>query len=143
MKRAPIVIVTAGLVLAAAAAWIVLRPVTPVDTPYFQWQRGEQGRYQLAVSHVAGNPEFRRGVTTTPVPRSGALRVTGTANPGAFVEVSNPRTGRGYLATADASGAFAVDAEAQRGDTLKVISREIEFRMRQQPRYSSAVVSSP
>ena len=143
MTRARVVIATAGLVLAAAAAWLALRPVTPVDTLYFQWQRSAADRYELAVSHVAGNPEFRQGVMTTPVPQSGTLRVTGTADPRALVEVSNPRTGRGYVATADASGAFVVDAEARRGDTLKVISRNVEFRKPRAPRYSSAVVSSP
>ena len=143
MIRTRILLTSAGLVLASAGAWLWLRPVVPVNTPYFHWQKNADDRYQLAVSHVSGNPEFRQGVVTTPVPQSGTLRVIGTAEPGAFVEVSNLRTGRGYLATADGSGAFAVDAEARRGDTLKVLSRKIQFRGVEAPRHSSAVVSNP
>lgn len=127
MSRMNVLIASAGLVLAAAAAWLWLRPVAPVDTRYFSWQPAGEG-YELVVSHVAGNPEFRGGVVTTPVPRSGPLRVSGTAEPGAWVEVSNPRTGRGYATVADASGAFAVEAQARRGDELKVLSRKVEFR---------------
>ena len=116
--------------------------VAPVDTPYFHWQPAADDRYELVVSNVAGNPEFRAGVPTTPVPHSGTLRVSGTAEPGAIVEVSNPRTGRGFHTTADASGAFVIDAQAERGDTLKVLSRKIQFRMPNAPQ-ASAVVSSP
>lgn len=133
MTRAHIVIAAGGLVLAAAAAWVVLHPVKPVDTRYFQW-RANQDRYELVVDHVAGNPEFRAGMLTTPVPQTGTLRVVGTADPGAIVEVSNSRTRRGYAVTADAEGAFTVDAEAERGDTLKVISRRIRFRPLEPPR---------
>jgi len=142
MTRTHIVIGTAGLVFAVAAAWMLLRPLKPVDTPYFQWRAGAD-RYELVVSHVAGNPEFRTGVVTTPVPQSGTVRVSGTAEPGATVEVSNARTRRGFAVTADAQGAFAVDAEAARGDTLKVVSRRIRFRPLEPPRYSNALVSSP
>ena len=146
MTRTQIVAATAGLVLVAAAVWMALRPVTPVDTPYFHWAPGAGDRYELVVSHIEGNPDFRRGVATTPVPQTGTLRVVGapgTAEPGAIVEVSNPRTRRGYAATADAQGAFLIEAEAQRGDTLKVISRKITFRAVNPPRYSSAPLSSP
>ena len=127
--------------LAAGAWW--LWPVAPQDTPYFRWQQDKGNRYELVVRHVDGNPEFRQGVLTTPVPQSGTLRVTGTAAPGALVEVSNPRTGRGYVAAADSDGAFVVEAEVRRGDELKVISRRIQFRSVGDPRYSSATVSSP
>jgi hypothetical protein len=133
VTRTHIVVATAGVVLAVAAAWIVLKPVKPVDTPYFQW-RGGAGRYELVVSHVAGNPEFHSGVVTTQVPQSGTVRVSGTADPGAIVEVSNPRTRRGFAVTADPQGAFAVDAEAARGDTLKVVSRRVRFRPLEPPR---------
>ncbi|MGH8482296.1 MAG: Ig-like domain-containing protein [Nevskiaceae bacterium] len=138
MNRTYIFMATAGLVLGACAAWLWAWPFTPVDTPYFSWQAGEDDRYELVVSHIAGNPEFRRGVTTTPVPRSGTLRVSGTAEPGAMVEVSNPRTGRGYAATAGADGSFAIEAQAERGDALKVMSRKIEFRAVTAPRASVA-----
>ncbi|MGQ0585624.1 MAG: hypothetical protein ACT4PK_00240 [Gammaproteobacteria bacterium] len=137
----PLLLTFTGIAAVSAVIWW-LWPVTPVDTPYFHWQRAEDDRYALVVSNVAGNPEFRAGVPTTPVPHSGTLRVSGTTDPGAIVEVSNPRTGRGFHATADASGAFVIDAEAERGDTLKVLSRKIQFR-RAQPPQSSAVVSSP
>lgn len=133
----------AGLASVGAVASLLLQPLEPADTPYFQWQPREDDRYELVVSHVDGNPEFRSGVTTTPVPRSGPLRVSGIAGPGALVEVSNPRTGEGYATTADAAGAFAIDAEARKGDELKVISRRIEFRQGPAPLYSSAAVSSP
>ncbi len=131
-----VITAVAGVALAAAFAlrgyW---RP--PVDTAYLHWQQGGDDRYELELSHVAGNPEFRRGVTTTPVPQSGTLRVVGkpgTADPGAIVEVSNPRTRRGFAVTADAGGAFSVEAEARRGDTLTVISRRIRFRPLEPPR---------
>ncbi|MGH8442104.1 MAG: Ig-like domain-containing protein, partial [Nevskiaceae bacterium] len=122
---------------------VLLRPAVPADTLYFRWNEGRDARYELVVKHAAGNPEFRRGVTTTRVPRSGPLRVLGTAEPGATVEVSNPRTGRGYATTADASGAFAIDAEARAGDTLSILSRTIVFRAPEPPRYSSSAESSP
>lgn len=145
MDRTRLFIATSGLTLAAVAAWLAWPPAAPIDTPYFRWQpRGE--RYELVVSHVGGNPEFRQGVATTPVPDSGRLRVVGppgTAEPGALVEVSNPRTGKGYAATADAKGAFAIDAEARRGDELKVISRRIEFRKVAPPAYSSSALRAP
>src|SRR5689334_18308859 len=121
MRPTHFLIVVAGLLLASAAVWLWLHPALPEDTPYFHWQRGGDERYELVVSNVAGNPEFRGGVKTTPVPRSGPLRVVGTAEPGATVEVSNPRSGRSYRTAAEASGAFAVDAEAQRGDTLSIL----------------------
>jgi hypothetical protein len=143
MNRTQMVLVTGGLALAAAAAWMLLRPVTPVDTPYFQWRAGPEGRYQLVVGETAGVPEFRRGVTTTPVPQSGTLRVVGNAAPGAVVEVHNPRTGRAFRTTADADGAFAVDAEVRRGDELRLLSRTITFRGLEVTPHSSAVVSSP
>ena len=133
MTRTRVLIATGGLVLVAAAAWVVLRPLKPVDTPYFQW-RANPDRYELVVKHVAGNPEFRAGVLTAPVPRTGTLRVVGTADPGAIVEVSNSRTRRGFAVTADAEGTFTVDAEATRGDTLKVVSRRIHFRPLEPPR---------
>jgi len=95
------------------------------------------------VSNVAGNPEFRGSVKTTPVPRSGLLRVVGTAEPGAIVEVSNPRTGQHYSVSAGASGAFAINAEAERGDTLSILSVKIVFRKIEPPRYSSSPASSP
>ena len=131
------IFITVGVVVAAALAWTWLRPIAPEDTPYFHWQPSAQDRYELVVSHVGGNPEFRRGVTTPPVPQTGTLRVVGApgaAEPGAIVEVSNPRTQRGYAVTADAQGGFSVDAEARSGDTLKVISRRISFRMPGPPR---------
>jgi hypothetical protein len=145
MDRMRIVIFTGGATLIAAAIALVWPPAAPVNTPYFHWQPSGQ-RYQLVVNHVDGNPEFRQGVTTTPVPHSGSLRVVGppgTAAPGAFVEVSNPRTGKGYGVTADADGAFTIDAEARRGDELKVISRTIQFRPVAPPGYSSSALSSP
>jgi hypothetical protein len=146
MTRFQFMMLTALLVLAGAAAWVWLRPAIPVSTPYFRWHSNAEQRYELIVHHVEGNPEFRQGVTTTPVPQSGALRIegkAGSAEPGAMVEVSNPRTGQGYATTADATGAFAVTAEVRRGDTLKVISRQLRFRPTSAPVYSSAVVSSP
>lgn len=144
MNRTQLFVMTSGVALAAVAVWLAWRPVAPVDTPYFHWQPAGE-RYELVVSHVEGNPEFREGVATTPVPRSGVLRVrgqAGAAEPGALVEVSNPRTGQGYAATADADGAFAIDAEARRGDELEVISRNIQFRSVTPPG-SSPVLSSP
>jgi len=137
-----VVLVVSGVAAVAAGAWW-LWPVTPVDTPYFQWQPVADNRYELVVNHVGGNPEFRSGLLTPQVPRTGTLRVAGTADPGSIVEVSNPRTGRGYAATTDAAGAFTVDAEARRGDTLRVISRVIEFRPPDALRYSSTAESSP
>lgn len=137
MNRSRIVMATAGLVLAATGAWLWLRPIAPVNTPHFEWQKGESARYELVVREVAGNPEFRVGVTTPPVPQSGTLRVSGTAAPGALVEVSNPRTGRGYATVADASGAFAVEAQARRGDELKVLSRKVELRNVAMPKASA------
>ncbi len=137
-----VILAFSGIAALAAGAWW-LWPIVPADTPYFRWQQGGDDRYELVVHHVDGNPEFRQGVLTAPVPQSGALRVSGTAEPGALIEVSNPRTGRGYVATADADGAFAVEADARRGDELKVISRKIQFRRVGEPRYSSAIVSSP
>jgi hypothetical protein len=145
MDRTNFFLVTGGLTLAAAAAWLAWRPVAPVDTPYFHWQRAGE-RHALVVSRVAGNPEFRQGVATAPVPHSGTLRVVGppgAAEPGALVEVSNPRTGEGYATTADAEGAFAIDAQARRGDQLKVISRKITLRPVAPPAYSSSALSSP
>jgi hypothetical protein len=145
MNRAQLFVMASGLTLAAVAASLAWRPVAPIDTPYFQWRPSGES-YDLVVSHVEGNPEFRQGVATTPVPRSGALRVrgqAGAAEPGALVEVSNPRTGEGYAATADATGAFAIEAQARRGDELKVISRKIEFRRLEPPGYSSSALSSP
>jgi len=139
-------ILLACVVATVALAWTNLRPVAPVDTPYFRWQPTADDRYELSVSHIGANPAFRRGVTSTPVPQSGSLRITGpagSAEPGAMVEVSNPRTGRGYSATADASGGFSVEAEVRRGDTLDLVSRRIEFRAAPMPAYASAVVSSP
>lgn len=138
MNRTDIVIVTGGVALAAAAAWAWMRPLAPLDTPYFHWERGAGKRYELVIRSVAGNPEFRAGVLTTPVPQSGTLRVVGTADPGAIVEVSNARTRRGFAVTAAADGTFSVDAEALRGDTLKVVSRRIRFRPLEPPRYSSS-----
>ena len=143
MRPTHMLIAVAGLILASIAAWTWLRPALPEDTPYFHWQRGGDEHYELVVSNVAGNPEFRGGVKTTPVPRSGPLRVVGTAEPGAIVEVSNPRTRQSYSVSAEASGAFAINAEAQRGDTLSVLSVKIVFRKIAPPRYSSAVVSRP
>lgn len=146
MNRARIVFATGCLALAAVALWLWLRPVAPVNTPYFNWRQGGDDRYELVVNHVGGNPEFRQGVTTTPAPQSGILRVSGgpgSAEPGAIVEVSNTRTRRGYAVTADAAGAFSVAAEARRGDTLKVITHRIRFRPLEPPRYSSAALSSP
>ena len=135
-------IACAAVVFAVVGAWAWLRPVVPVDTPHFRWQQGQDDRYELVVR--GADPAFRQGLTTTPVPQSGTLRVVGTAQPGAIVEVSNPATNRAYRATADAEGAFAIDAEVSRGDTLRVLRRKIEFRQVQKPRYSSsAVVSSP
>jgi len=139
-------ILLACVVAVGALAWTKLRPVEPVDTPYFRWQPTADGRYQLNVSHLGANPAFRRGVTSTPVPSSGTLRITGpagSAEPGAMVEVSNPRTGRGYLTTADAGGAFSVEAEVRRGDTVDIVSRRLEFRAAPAPAYASAVVSGP
>lgn len=133
----------ASLASVAAVAWLMLRPLEPVDTPYFQWQPRADDRYELVVSHVDGNPEFRQGVITTPVPRSGTLRVSGIATPGATVEVSNPRTGAGYATTANADGSFLIDAPARKGDELKVMSRQIVLRPVAPPNYSSASVSSP
>ena len=83
----------AAAVVAAACAWNWLRPIAPVDTPYFRWQPTADDRYELAVSHVGGNPAFRRGVTTTPVPHSGTLRVvgpSGAAEPGAEESAQEP-----------------------------------------------------
>ena len=145
MDRTRLFFATCALTLAAVAAWLAWPAAAPVDTPYFHWQPGAE-RYELVVSHVEGNPDFRRGVATTPVPKSGTLRVVGppgTAEPGALVEVSNPRTGKGHAATADATGAFAIEAEARRGDELKVISRRITFRTVAPPAYSSSALSSP
>ena len=145
MTRTHLLVMAGGLTLAAVAAWLAWRPAAPVDTRYFHWQPAGE-RYELVVSHVEGNPEFRRGVATTPVPHSGTLRVVGppgAAEPGARVEVSNLRTGKGYAATADADGGFAIDAQARRGDELKVISRRIEFRQVAPPAYSSAALASP
>ncbi|MGH8028928.1 MAG: Ig-like domain-containing protein [Arenimonas sp.] len=143
MNPTRVLTASAGVVLAVVAAWAWLRPVVPVDTPHFRWQQGQDERYQLVVSDMAADPAFRQGMTTTPVPQSGTLRVVGTAQAGAIVEVSNPATNRFFQATADATGAFAIDAEVRRGDTLKLLSRRIEFRGVQQPRYSSAVESNP
>lgn len=143
MRRAPLVGAASAATL---CAWIWLLPVTPVDTTYFHWQPTPDDRYELTVNHMGGNPEFRAGVTTTPVPQSGTLRVVGppgAAEPGATVEVSNPRTGRGYSDTAGADGSFSVEAQVRRGDTLEVISRKIEFRAVQAPRYSTSALSSP
>jgi hypothetical protein len=126
----PVLFAAAAAAVAAACAWHWLRPIAPVDTPYFRWQPTAEDRYQLTVSHVGANPQFRRGVTTTPVPQSGALRVVGppgSAEPGAVVEISNPRTGRGYTATAGTDGSFKVEVEAKRGDTFEVISRRLVF----------------
>lgn len=145
MNRTQLLFMTSGVTLAAVATWLAWRPIAPVDTPYFHWQADGE-RFELVVRHVEGNPEFRHGVATTPVPRSGELRVrgaAGAADPGALVEVSNPRTGEGYVATADATGAFAIDAQARRGDELKVISRKIQFRAVTPPGYSSSTLSSP
>lgn len=133
MQRPIALVVFTAIAGVALAALFALRGYwrPPVDTPYLHWQQGGDDRYELEVSHVAANPDFRRGVATTPVPQSGTLRVIGkpgTADPGAIVEVSNPRTRRGYVVTADAGGAFSVEAEARRGDTLTVISRQIHFR---------------
>jgi hypothetical protein len=145
MTRTHMFIATSALSLAVMVAWQVLRPVVPSDTPYFHWA-AEGEAYELVVSHVEGNPDFRNGVDITPVPRTGTLRVVGppgTAQPGALVEVSNPRTGEAYLATADAGGGFAIEAQARRGDELRVISRKIQLRRVAPPAYSSAVLSSP
>ena len=145
MDRTRLFLAASGLTLAAVACWLAWPPPPPVDTPYFHWQpRGE--RYELVVSHVEGNPDFRRGVATTAVPHSGSLRVVGqagAAEPGALVEVSNPRTGKGYATTADAAGGFAIEAEARRGDELRVISRMVRFRPVTPPAYSSSTLSSP
>jgi hypothetical protein len=135
--------VVAGVTALLAAGWLWTRPVVPADTPYFQWRPAAGDGYELVVDRAAGNPEFRQGVETTPVPRSGSLRVRGNpgaADPGATVEVSNPRTGRGYRATADAAGAFTVEVEARRGDTLKVISRRIRFSPVRPPAAGAVVV---
>jgi nucleoid-associated protein YgaU len=142
MNRIYLLAGCATLVL-AVAAWMLITGAPPKDTRYFHWKPGNEGRYELVVSYVSGNPEFRQGVMTPPVPQSGVLRVIGSAEPGALVEVSNPRTGRGFATAADDSGAFAVNAEARRGDELKVISRKVEFRAVQAPRYSSSAESSP
>lgn len=146
MNRTQIFVVLA-LVSTALAAGVALKWYSrpPPDTPYFHWQKGSAG-YQLVVSHAAGNPEFRKGVLTAPAPRSGRVRVlgpAGAADPGVLVEVSNPRTRKGYAATADRDGAFSIDAEAQRGDTLKVIARRVRFRTPAAPGYSSTLLSSP
>lgn len=136
-KHALIVIAAVASVTMATAFGLHLHSRPPVDTRYLHWEQGTDDRYELQVSHVGGNPDFRRGVTTTPVPQSGTLRVVGkpgTADPGATVEVSNPRTRRGYAVTADAGGAFSVDAEVRRGDILMVISRRIRFRPLEPPR---------
>lgn len=141
-----VAILLACAVATGALAWSKLRPVAPVDTPYFRWQPTADDRYELKVSHLGANPAFRRGVTSTPVPQSGTLRITGpagSAQPGAVIEVSNPRTGRGYSATADAAGAFSMEAEVRRGDTLDLVSRRVEFRARPMPAYAGAVVSNP
>jgi hypothetical protein len=142
MNRIYLLAACATLVL-AVAAWMLFTAAPPEDTRYFHWKVGDDKRYELIVNYVSGNPEFRQGVTTPPVPQSGVLRVIGSAEPGALVEVSNPRTGRGYATAADDSGAFAVNAEAQRGDELKVMSRKVEFRAVQAPRYSSSAESNP
>jgi len=145
MDRTRLFVATSLLTLAAVAAWLAWPPPVPVDTPYFRWRPSGE-RHELVVSHVGGNPDFRRGVATAPVPDSGTLRVIGppgTAEPGALVEVSNPRTGKGYAATADAGGAFLIEAEARRGDELKVISRRIAFRKVAPPAYSSSALSTP
>jgi hypothetical protein len=145
MSRVRIVIATGCLALATVALWLWLHPVTPIDTPYFNWRPSADDRYELLVNHVGGNPEFRQGVTTTPVPQSGLLRVSGgpgSAEPGAIVEVSNTRTRRGYAVPAGADGAFSVVAETRRGDTLKVITRRIRFRPLEPPRYD-AVLATP
>lgn len=124
------VVAAAVAVMAAAGGWW-LRPVAPVDTPYFHWSVAAEDRFELVVGHAAGNPEFRSGVTTPRAPRSGTLRIVGAAgaaDPGAIVEVRNPRTSRAYATAADANGAFTVEAQVGRGDELKVISRQIRFR---------------
>lgn len=127
IKLIPVAIVVS---LASVLAWWAW-PVTPTDAPHFHWQPAPDGRYELVVSEMPANPAFRRGVDTPPVPRSGPLRLSGgpgAAEPGAIVEVSNPRTRDAKLVTADAQGAFAVETEARRGDTLRVLSRRIQFR---------------
>ena len=142
MTRMSVLVAAAFLVLGAAGLWAGLRPVTPVDTPNFSW-RMVNGAYELVVADVSGNPEFRQGVLTTPVPRSGQLRVSGVADPGAMVEVSNPRTGKAHATRASDTGKFTIEAEVRRGDELKVLSRNIRFRMPEPPRYSTAPASSP
>lgn len=128
----------------AVVGWLWFRPLAPIDTPYFSWQEQSDHSYELVVSHADGNPEFRQGVMTTPVPHSGPLRVRGApgaASPGAWIEVSNPRTGQGYQTTADATGAFAVTVESRKGDSLTVLSRRMQLRAPAPPRYSSTDVS--
>lgn len=127
IKLIPVAIVISLSALLGWWAW----PVTPTDAPHFHWQPAPEGRYELVVSEMTANAAFRRGVSTPPVPRSGPLRVSGgpgAAEPGSLVEVSNPRTGEAKLVTADGQGAFAVEAEARRGDMLRVLSRRVEFR---------------
>lgn len=142
MTRLSLLLVAAGFVLATVALWAWLRPVVPVDTPNFHW-RVANDAYELVVSDISGNPEFRQGVLTGPVPRTGPVRVRGVADPGALVEISNPRTGRAFATRADGTGEFVIEAEARRGDELKVLSRNIQFRMPETPRYSTAPASSP
>lgn len=127
IKLIPVAIVVS---LAGVLAWWAW-PMTPTDAPHFHWQPTPDDRYELVVSEMPANLAFRRGVETPPVPRSGALRVSGepgAAEPGAVVEVSNPRTRQAYMVTADEAGAFSVEAEVRRGDTLRVLSRRIQFR---------------
>lgn len=127
IKLIPVAIVVSLAALLGWWAW----PVKPADAPHFHWQPAPDDRYELVVSEMPANPAFRRGVETPPVPRSGPLRVSGgpgAAEAGAVVEVSNPRTRDARLATADGQGAFAVEVDARRGDTLRVLSRRIQFR---------------
>lgn len=127
IKLIPVAIVVSLAVLLGWWAW----PVTPTDAPHFQWRPVADHGYELVVSAMPANPDFRQGVGTPPVPRSGALRVSGgagAAEPGGIVEVSNPRTRQARMVTADSAGAFAVEVEVRRGDTLRVLSRRIQFR---------------
>ena len=71
MKPLRAFVVIAAVTSIALATVLGVRWYTrpPVDTPYFHWEQNADDRYALTVSHVGGNPDFHRGVTTGPVPQ--------------------------------------------------------------------------
>lgn len=92
------------------------------NTRFFQWQDGAGGALTLTVKP---NPRLLHTVTAPPVPVSGDVAIVakpGATQPGAVVQITNPRTGKVVGAYADASGAFSLTLAAEAGDDLRILA---------------------